>query len=98
MAYISKDTLLAAYKKLSTLSADPSAQGATQKVSTIRYFIALDMFYRQFGRECNVKDKNDAAAYIENVGKVVSVNGSLYTSNFFYPLNDNSDYAVGSNF
>ena len=98
MAYISKDTLLAVYKKLSTLSADPSTQGATQKVSTIRYFLALDMFYRQFGRGCNVKDKNDAAAYIENVGKVVSVNGSLYTSNFFYPLNDNPDYAVGSNF
>ena len=98
MAYISKETLLAAYKKLSTLSADPSTQGATQKISTIRYFLALDMFYRQFGRECNVKDKNDAAQYIENVGKVVSVNGNLYTTNFFYPLSDNSDYAVGSNF
>lgn len=98
MAYISKETLLAAYKKLSTLSADPSTQGATQKISTIRYFLALDMFYRQFGRECNVKDKNDAAQYIENVGKVVSVNGNLYTTNFYYPLSDNSDYAVGSNF
>lgn len=98
MAFLSKETILAAYKKLSTLSADPLAQGATQRVSAIRYSIALDMFYKQFGRECNVKDKDNAAAYIENVGKVVSVNTGSYTSNFYYPLAHNSDYAVGSNF
>ncbi len=98
MSFFSKATILAAYHKLSTLSADPHTQGATQRVSTIRYAIALDMFYRQFGRECDVKDKKDALAYIQNVGKVVSINDSIYTSNFYYPLSNNSDFAVGSNF
>lgn len=98
MAYISKNTILEAYKIMSTLSTNPQAQGATQRISAIRYLLALDMFYRQYGRECNVKDKNDATAYIENVGKVVSVNNSSYTPNFHYPLNNNTDYSVGSNF
>ena len=71
MAYLSKESVLAAYQHLSTLSADPQSQGATQRVSAIRYSLALNMFYKQFGRECNVKDRDDAAAYIENVGKVV---------------------------
>lgn len=98
MAYLSKESVLAAYQHLSTLSADPQSQGATQRVSAIRYSLALNMFYKQFGRECNVKDRDDAAAYIENVGKVVSVDGSIYTSNFHFPLSNNADYSVGSNF
>lgn len=98
MAYLSIETILAAYRMLSTLSSDPLTQGATQKVSALRYSIALDMFYKRFGRECDVKNKDDAAAYIENVGKVVFVNEGSYTSNFYYPLSHSSDYAVGSNF
>lgn len=98
MAYLSKETILAAYRILSTLSSDPLTQGATQKVSALRYSIALDMFYKRFRRECDVKNKDDAAAYIENVGKVVYVNEGSYTSNFYYPLSHSSDYAVGSNF
>ena len=42
MAYISKENILAAYKKLSQMHPDPDAQGATQKVSAIRHFLALD--------------------------------------------------------
>ncbi len=98
MSYLSKETILAAYKKLSTLSTDPLVQGATQRISAIRYSLALDMFYKQFGRECNVKDKDDAACFIENVGKVVSICDSTYTTNFYFPLSNNADYAVGSNF
>ena len=98
MGYLSKETILAAYRILSTLSSDPMTQGATQKVSALRYSIALDMFYKRFGRECDVKNKDDAAAYIENIGKVVYVNEGSYTSNFYYPLSHSSDYAVGSNF
>lgn len=98
MAYFSKETIVASYKVLSTLYPDPNAQGATQKISAIRYLLALDMFYKQFGHECNTKNKSDAAHFIENVGKVVAVNNSSYTSNFFYPLSFNKDYSVGSNF
>lgn len=98
MAYLSKETVLNAYKVLSTLSADPLAQGATQRISAIRYLFALDMFYRTNNRPCDTQDRTDAAEYIENVGKVVAVNDYLYTTNFYYPLKRNSDYAVGSNF
>jgi hypothetical protein len=98
MAYLSKETILNAYKVLSTLSADPLAQGATQRISAIRYLLALDMFYRTHNRPCDTQDRTDAAEYIENVGKVVAVNDNLYTTNFYYPLKGNSDYAVGSNF
>lgn len=98
MTYFSKETIVASYKVLSTLYPDPNAQGATQKISAIRYLLALDMFYKQFGHECNTKNKSDAAHFIENVGKVVAVNDISYTSNFFYPLSFNKDYSVGSNF
>lgn len=98
MAYLSKETVLNAYKVLSTLSADPLAQGATQRISAIRYLLALDMFYKTHNRPCDTQDRNDAAEYIENVGKVVAVNDTQYTTNFYYPLKNNSDYAVGSNF
>lgn len=98
MSYLSKETVLNAYKELSNLSAVPYEQGATQKVSTIRYLFALDMFYKQYGRECNTKKKEDAAAFIDNVGKVVSVNNYYFTSNFYSPLKSGKDYSVGSNF
>lgn len=98
MAYLSKETVLNAYKVLSTLCADPLAQGATQRISAIRYLLALDMFYKTHNRPCDTQDRNDAVEYIENVGKVVAVNETQYTTNFYYPLKNNSDYAVGSNF
>lgn len=98
MAYLSKETVLNAYKVLSTLSADPLAQGATQRISAIRYLLALDMFYKMHNRPCDTQDRSDAAEYIENVGKIIAVNDTQYTTNFYYPLKTNSDYAVGSNF
>lgn len=98
MAYLSKETVLNAYKVLSTLSADPLAQGATQRISAIRYLLALDMFYKTHKRPCDTQDRKDSAEYIKNVGKVVAVNDTQYTTNFYYPLKNNSDYAVGSNF
>ena len=98
MAYLSKETVLSAYKVLSTLSSDPLAQGATQKISALRYIIALDMFYRAHNRPCNTQDRSDASEYIDYVGDVVAVNESFYTTNFYTTLKDNSDYAVGSNF
>ena len=67
MAYLSKETLLAAYKTLSTLSENPSAQGATQKVSAIRYVLALNMFFKKNNRECDTRDSKDKAEFIEYV-------------------------------
>lgn len=98
MAYLSKDTVLAAYNQLSKLTNDPSAQGATQVTSSLRYLFALDRFYKQFGRACDTQNRSDRDKFIEFVGEVVSVNDELYTANFYNSIKDNSDYAVGSNF
>ena len=99
MAYISKNSVLTAYCKLSLLSENPSTQGATQKVSALRYFIALDMFYKTNGTNCDTKNNSDKELFSKCVGNFVSVNSEKYTSNFYYPLtNSDKDYNCGSNF
>lgn len=98
LQYLSKATILSLYKDLSSL--DPShKQGATQIVSSIRYFVALDRFYVLEGRECNVKERNDKELYNECVGEVVGICEGLYANQFYYPLKPhNGDYCNGSNF
>ena len=99
MSYLSKETILKAYEYLSHLSKYPTLQGATQKVSAIRYFMALDSFYLQFHKDCNTRDKNDKKEYADHVGFVCDVCQNLYTTNFYYPLKEhNKDFGVGSNF
>ena len=96
--YLSKKTLLALYRDLSML--DPThKQGATQIVSSIRYFVALDRFYILTGKDCNVKDRTDKELYNECVGGVVSICDGLYANQFYYPLKPHSgDFCIGSNF
>ena len=99
MAYLTKETLLAAYKVLSSLSENPSAQGATQKVSAIRYALALDMFYKEYHKECNTRNSQDKASFIEKVGIVVALEKNYYTTNFYVPITEHQgDFSVGSNF
>lgn len=96
--YLSKGTILSLYKDLSYL--DPShKQGATQLVSSIRYFVALDRFYEIRGKDCDVKSKTDKELYNECVGEVVSISEGYYANQFYYPLKaHNGDYCIGSNF
>ena len=99
MAYISNNNILAAYKKLSQMHPDPNAQGATQKISAIRHFIALDCFYKLYSRDCNTREKHDRDEFARLVGLVSDVCSDLYTTNFYYPLRPHTgDYCVGSNF
>lgn len=78
---------------------DPNAQGATQKISAIRHFLALDSFYKLYNRDCNTRDRNDKEEFVRLVGKVCDVCLDLYTTNFYYPLKHHTgDYSVGSNF
>ncbi len=99
MGFLTKKAILKAYKLLSTLSPDPSVQGATQKVSAIRYFLALDQFYYRNNHNCNTRDQVDRKQFEENVGRVCEVCKNLYTPNFYLPLKEhNEDYCVGSNF
>ena len=98
MGYFSKAVILRAYKELSQLTNDPSAQGATQATSALRYIFALDEFTQKYNRDCDTSNKEDRDAFISFVGNVVSVNKEFYTANFFNAIKDNQDYAVGSNF
>lgn len=100
MEYLSKQDILQAYKELSLISPNPNLQGATQKVSAIRYAIALDMFcHKRTVKECDTRSKEDKELFIACVGDVCSVASDLYTPNFYYPLKQNNgDYNVGSNF
>ena len=97
--YIAKKSILKAYKNLSGLTYDPKAQGATQRVSALRYFIALDAYYAKSRKDCDTNNALDKSAFTENVGAVVSVTKDKYTSNFYYPLAESgNDYNCGSNF
>lgn len=98
MAYIGKQSLLDAYNVLSHNTSSPSSQGATQFVSAVRYLFALDRFVFKNNKDCDTKNKNDRDAFIEYVGDIVSINGPLYTSNFYTDLKSENDYKVGSNF
>lgn len=98
MAYFSKETVIAAYNYLSNLTDDPSAQGATQATSALRYLFALDEYFTKYSKNCRTKTKSDKDEFIKFVGNVVAINKTYYTANFFDAIKDNSDYAVGSNF
>lgn len=98
MAYFSKETVIAAYNYLSNLTDDPSAQGATQATSALRYLFALDEYFTKYSKNCSTKTKSDKDEFIKFVGNVVAINKTYYTANFFTAIKDNSDYAVGSNF
>lgn len=99
MAYFSKEVILKAYKQLSKLSPDPTAQGATQRVSALRYFVALDCFYANYHHDCDTKDSNDKESFTNYVGDIVKVTDDLYSGNFYFPLtNIQGDYNTGSNF
>lgn len=99
MAFISKNNILSAYKKLSQMHSDPNAQGATQRVSAIRHFLALDNFYKLYNRDCNTRERKDKDEFARLVGNVSDVCLDLYTTNFYYPLKYHAgDYSVGSNF
>lgn len=98
MGYLNKNAILKAYKGLSKLSADPTLQGATQKVSIIRHFLALDSFFHQFHRNCDTRSKEDRKEFIDKVGHVCTVYKDFYSTNFYFPLKEARDCNVGSNF
>lgn len=99
MGFLTQKAILRAYKLLSKLSPDPAVQGATQKVSAIRYFLALDQFYLVNNHGCDTRNQVDRKQFEENVGRICDVCKNLYTANFYYPLKEhNEDFCVGSNF
>ena len=96
----SKEVVLSAYKVLSTLSEDPTQQGATQKVSALRYFFAMDAFVRKTGREiCDSKNSADRQKFTSAVADVVAISDTQYTVAFYDSIaSHHGDCNTGSNF
>lgn len=101
--YFSKEFLLDLYKKLSSLYSgnDIEAQGGTQFVSELKYFLATDYFKKQKGKACDTNLKDDKDFFVSSVGKIVLLaeDGSfLATKNFANSVGEARDFDVGSNF
>ena len=92
--------VLSAYAKLATLSEDPTQQGATQRVSAIRYFLAMDAFVKRTGKPtCDTTVTADRHVFSECVCDVVAISPSEYSPAFYVPLKSHSgDCGTGSNF
>lgn len=96
--FLKKETVLKAYYELSKLSPDHK-QGATQKVSAVRYFFAFNAFYKKYKHDCDTRNSEDRKRFVEEVGNVCRVNEQEYTPDFYIPLKPiERDYNVGSNF
>lgn len=98
MAYFSKEAELLAFRQLSEMNPDPLVQGATQKVSAIRYAIALDEFYKHHERNCDCANRDDSREFEEYVGNIVSLFEGYYTQNFYSIKKHDGDFCVRSNF
>ena len=98
--YLSKELVLSAYAKLTTLSEDPTQQGATQRISAIRYFLAMDAFVKRTGKQsCDTSASSDKHIFNECVCDVVAISSSEYSPAFYFPLKAHSgDCGTGSNF
>lgn len=103
MAYFSKELLLKAYQTICSIHKDPSKQGARQTTSAIKYFLALNMFDKTHDHDFSVSLKQDKNDFVANVGRIVSINDTYYTTDFYTTIlstsdEGNSDFNIGSNF
>ena len=98
MAYIAKNTILKAYEVLSSIDND-KRQGLTQKVSALKYGIALAMYFNQNNKNCDLKDTDNKDTFSSLVGRVVKINEKQCTKDFYTSIAPNGrDYDCGSNF
>lgn len=97
MGYLPKNLILESYKVLSNLTEDHK-QGQTQIVSAIRHLVALDMYYNEYGKECDLSSSANRDAFVRYVRRVVKVEDDYYTTNFYTNIKQLADCGVGSNF
>lgn len=97
MGYLPKSLLLKAYSTLSTLTEDHK-QGQTQMVSAVRHLVAFDMFYKEYGDDCDLADADNRELFVDNVREIVNIEEDIYTTNFYTTLKPLYDCGVGSNF
>lgn len=103
--YFERNFLLDLYGKMSSLYSGDNieAQGGTQFVSELKYFLAADEFKKETSSSCNSRLKEDKDFFIECVGTVVFLSETIndeyfYTKNFGASFGESKDYDVGSNF
>ena len=98
MAYLSKSTILKAYRLLSSID-DEKQQGLTQKVSALKYLSALDLYYKHYQTNCDLKKTESKELFSTYVGEIVKINDDYCTKDFFTNISPNGrDYDCGSNF
>lgn len=98
MAYLAKTTILKAYKILSNIDKDKQ-QGLTQKVSALKYVSALDLFYKNNGKNCDLKITKNKDLFSNYVGDVIKINDLFCTKDFYSNISNNGrDFDCGSNF
>ena len=98
MVYLSKSTVLTAYKNLSNIDKDKQ-QGLTQKVSALKYMSALDLYYKNYGDNCDLKVSSNRDAFSSFVGDIVRINEDSCTKDFYTNVSSNGrDFDCGSNF
>ena len=97
MGYLPRNLLHKAYLTLSSLTEDHK-QGQTQLTSALRHLLALDMFYKEQGEDCDLNYAENRDAFTENVKEIVNVTGNYYTTNFYTNIKELEDCGVGSNF
>lgn len=98
MAYLEKTTILKAYKILSNIDKDKQ-QGLTQKVSALKYASALDLFYKNNGKNCDLKITKNKDLFSNYVGDVIKINDTFCTKDFYSNISNNGrDFDCGSNF
>lgn len=98
MAYLAKTTILKAYKILSNIDKDKQ-QGLTQKVSALKYASALDLFYKNNGKNCDLKITKNKDLFSNYVGDVIKINDTFCTKDFYSNISNNGrDFDCGSNF
>lgn len=96
--YLSKEIILAAYKRMKDLTEEPDKQGQTQTVSVVRHTVALDAFGQIMNRNCDTAETKDKKIFSDLVGDVVRIVKDIYTTNFYKDLKKSNDFNTGSNF
>lgn len=97
MGYLPRNLLHKAYLTLSTLTED-HRQGQTQLTSALRHLLALDMYYKEQEKNCDLDSAGNRDAFTRYVSEIVNVTGNYYTTNFYTNIKDLEDCGVGSNF
>ena len=98
MTYLAKSTVLKAYKLLSDID-EEKQQGLTQKVSALKYASALDLYYKKYNKNCDLKISSNRDLFASYVGDIVKINEDYCTKDFYLSVSLNGrDFDCGSNF